>query len=143
MKMKITRQVDRILNLIEKENITKITDFAKKLNITPAGAFGHISRMKKSGAIKDSYKIDYTKFGLISVLFLLEMFQPVDAFFIDEVKKIKNVKKIERVNGDFDYMIFSVFPSEEDMRHFMTTLLFYNDKIRRHSIIILQDGHYE
>ncbi len=140
--IKITGSVGAILSLIEEKNITKISDFAKNLNISPAGVHGHIKKLEKRGAIKKSYLINYTKFGLIPVIFLLEFFQPLDRGFIKKINEYGNVKKVMKVQGDFDYLVLALFDNEEQMRHFMTSILVHNDKIRNSKIVILGRDEY-
>ncbi len=140
--MKLTPSLKRILSLIEEKNATKIADFAKNLNITPAGVHGHIKKLKNGGVIKKSYLVNYSVFGLIPVLFMLEFFQPIDKEFIRKINEHSSVKKILKVGGDFDCIVFTVFENEEQMRHFLTSVLAHNDKIRNFKTIMLGKEGY-
>ncbi len=139
--MRLTRSLGRIMSLIETKNITKIADFAKNLNISPAGVHGHIKKLERGGAIRKSYLVNYSAFGLIPVLFMLEFFQPIDRDFIHKINEYGNVKRVQKVDGDFDYFVFTVFENEQQMRHFLTSVLAHNDKIRSYKTVMLgRDG---
>jgi DNA-binding Lrp family transcriptional regulator len=139
--MKLTRSLKRILSLIEEKNVTKISEFAKILNISPAGVHGHIKKLVGGKAIERRYLVNYTAFGLIPVLFMLEFFQPLDKGLIAKINEYGNVKRVLKVNGDFDYFVFTVFENEEQMRHFLTSVLAHNEKIRNYKTVIFgKDG---
>jgi DNA-binding Lrp family transcriptional regulator len=135
--MRLTKSLRRILSLIEEKNITKISDFAKNLNITPAGVHGHIKKLERGKAIGKKYLVNYSAFGLLPVLFMLEFFQPLDKDFIKKVNEFGNVKRILKVDGDFDYFVLTVFENEQQMRHFLTSVLSHNDKIRSYKTVML------
>lgn len=129
--------MSRILSLIEDKNVTKISDFAKNLNITPAGVHGHIKKLERGKAIRKKYIVNYSAFGLLPVLFMLEFFQPLDKSFIQKINEFGNVKRVLKVGGDFDYFVLTVFENEQQMRHFLTSVLAYNDKIRSYKTVML------
>ncbi len=135
--MRLTKSLGKILSLIEKKNITKISDFAKNLNITPAGVHGHIKKLEREQAIRKKYIVNYSAFGLLPVLFMLEFFQPLDKDFIRKINEFGNVKRILKVDGDFDYFVLTVFENEQQMRHFLTSVLAHNDKIRNYKTVML------
>jgi DNA-binding Lrp family transcriptional regulator len=140
--MKLTKALSSILRLIEERDITKISGFAKILNISPAGVHGHVDKMRRGGAIKRSYLVDYSVFGLIPVMFMLEFFRPIDGGFVRELKNYDQVKKLVKVGGDFDYVALTVFENEEHMRHFLTSVLAHNDRIRNFKTVMLEGGAF-
>ena len=141
--MKLTPSIKKVLSLIEEKNVTKISDFAKNLNISPAGVHGHIKKLVRGKAIKKRYIVNYSAFGRIPVLFMLEFFQPLEEDFIRQIKdEYGNVKKVIRVNGDFDCFVFTVFEDEEQMRHFLTSALAHNDSIRSYKTVMLGKGWF-
>ena len=141
--MKLTPSIRKVLSLIEEKNVTKISDFAKNLNISPAGVHGHIKKLVGGKAIKKRYLVNYSAFGRIPVLFMLEFFQPLEEDFIRQIKdEYGNVKKVIRVNGDFDCFVFTVFEDEEQMRHFLTSALAHNDRIRSYKTVMLGKGWF-
>ncbi len=70
-------------------------------------------------------------------MFLLELFRPADRKVIDNLKEIANVKKVMGVDGDYDYIIFAVFKTEQEMRQFLTTVLSFNTKIKSYKVAML------
>jgi DNA-binding Lrp family transcriptional regulator len=138
--MKLTNALKSVLRLIEEKNVTKTSEFAKILNISPAGVHGHIEKMRKGRAIKKSYLVDYSVFGLIPVMFMLEFFRPIEDGFVEELGNHGDVKKLVKVGGDFDYMVLAVFENEERMRHFLTSVLAHNDKVRSFKTVMLERG---
>jgi DNA-binding Lrp family transcriptional regulator len=139
--MRLTKSIRRVLSLVEEKNVTKISDIAKKLNISPAGVHGHIKKLEKGGAISKRYLVNYKAFGLLPVLFMLEFFQPLDKGFIEKINEYGNVKKVIKVDGDFDYFVLTVFENEQQMRHFLTSILAHNDKIRSYKTVMIgKDG---
>ncbi len=139
--MRLTKSLAKILSLIELKNITKISEFANNLNITPAGVHGHIKKLERERAIRKKYLVNYKAFGLLPVLFMLEFFQPLDKDFIQKINEYGNVKRVIKVDGDFDYFVLTVFENEQQMRHFLTSILAHNDKIRSYKTVMLgKDG---
>jgi DNA-binding Lrp family transcriptional regulator len=85
--------------------------------------------------------VNYSAFGLIPVLFMLEFFRPIDRDFIQKINEYGNVKRVQKVGGDFDYFVFTVFENEQQMRHFLTSVMAHNDKIRSYKTVMLgRDG---
>ena len=138
--LRLTPTISRILELMEKRNLSKTTDMAEKLNLTPAGVHRYIKKLRKAGAIRQGYAVDYTKFGQIEAVLLFEFFRPVKGAVMDELKKTGFVKKSIKVEGDFDYLVFAVFKNEEELRNFLMSTLAYNDRIRGYKIAILEGG---
>jgi len=134
---KLTPTIGRILELIEKKGLSKTTDLAKELGMTPAGVHRHIKRLKKAKAIRSGYNVNYSAFGRIQALLMFEFFRPVDRSVIKELEKTGYVKRVLRTEGDYDYLIFAVFKNEEELRNFLMSTLAYNDKIRGYKIAIL------
>jgi DNA-binding Lrp family transcriptional regulator len=135
--IKPTRVISRILDLIEKKNVAKITEFAEHLDLTPAGVHRYIKRLKKAGAIRYGYSVNYTAFGQIQAMLLFEMYRPLDANVMKDISKAESVKKVMRTEGDCDYVVFAAFRSEEELRNFLMSTLSYNDRIKGYKIAIL------
>jgi DNA-binding Lrp family transcriptional regulator len=140
--MKETKSVKKILGMIEVQNITKTSDFAKKLNITPAAAHGHIKKMRKNRVIKKCYMVNYSSLELIPVLFMLEFFHPSDREFIKKMNEYGQVKRVVRVGGDFDCIVLAVFDNDRQIRNFMTAILSHSDKIRNFKTVMLGRNEY-
>ena len=138
--MKATKAVKGILKLIEEKNLTKVTDLAKNLNMSPAGMHGHLQRLLKNNVLEKSYGINYSALGFIQVLFMVEFFYPADTGFIETINKYGNVKKIVECSGDFDYLIYTVFENEDQMKDFLTSTLMHSSKIRNYSTVVLDRG---
>jgi len=136
--LKLTKYISRILNLIEREGLHKTTDLAKRLKMSPAGVHKQLKRLKEAGVLKEGYEIDYTPFGHIQIMLLLELYRPLDTRFISSFRGIPEVKAVSAAEGDFDIVIHAVFPDERKMRHFLNTLLTYNEKIKEHKIVMLR-----
>lgn len=138
--IKLTPTIARILELMEKQNLSKTTDLARKLNLTPAGVHRYIKKLKEAKAIRSGYTVNYTAFGQIQALLMFEFFRPVDGSVMDSLKKTGFIKKSIKVEGDYDYLVFAVFRNEEELRNFLMSTLAYNDKIRGYKIAILEEG---
>jgi DNA-binding Lrp family transcriptional regulator len=138
--IKTTRVISRILELIEKKNVSKITDFAKELELTPAGVHRYIKRLKKAKAIRYGFSVNYTAFGHIQAMLLFEMYRPLDKDVMKDILKTGFVKKVMRTEGDYDYVVFAVFRNEEELRNFLMSTLSYNDRIKGYKIAILGGG---
>jgi len=139
MKRKLSPTAERMLSVMEEGNLVKITDIAKKLNISSPAVHGHIKRLEKRSIIKQKYSINYGGLGLVYVIFLFEFFYPLDRKFMKSVQRHKNVKSVIRVEGDFDYVVIAVFRNEQEMRYALTSMLMYNERIKKYSIILLGD----
>jgi DNA-binding Lrp family transcriptional regulator len=138
--IKLTPTIARILELMEKQNLSKTTDLAEKLSLTPAGVHRYIKKLKKAKAIRSGYAINYAAFGQIQALLMFEFFRPVDGSVMDSLKKTGFIKKSIKVEGDYDYLVFAVFMNEEELRNFLMSTLAYNDRIRGYKIAILEEG---
>jgi DNA-binding Lrp family transcriptional regulator len=138
--IKLTPTLERILELMEKQNLSKTTDIAERLDLTPAGVHRYIKKLKKARAIRSGYAVNYAAFGQIQALLMFEFFRPIDGSVMDELKKTGFIKRVMEVEGDFDYLAFAVFRNEEELRNFLMSTLAYNDKIRGHKIAILNEG---
>jgi DNA-binding Lrp family transcriptional regulator len=138
--IRLTPTLAKILELMEKQNLSKTTDLAEKLNLTPAGIHRYIKKLKKAKAIRSGYTINYTAFGQIQALLMFEFFRPVDRSVIDSLKRTGFIKKATKVEGDYDYLVFAVFKNEEELRNFLMSTLAYNDKIKGYKIAILEEG---
>jgi DNA-binding Lrp family transcriptional regulator len=137
--IKTTRMISRILELIEKKNVSKITDFAEEMDLTPAGVHRYIKKMKKAKAIRYGYSVNYAAFGHIQAMLLFEMYRPLDMEVMKEIVKTDFVKRVMRTEGDYDYVVFAVFRNEEELRNFLMSTLSYNDRIKGYKIAILGD----
>ena len=137
MVLKLTKTTEKRLGLIEKENLSKTTDMSKRLGITPAGVHRHLKKLRGADALKFGCSINYAAFGQIQAMFLLELFRPADRKVIDNLKEIANVKRVMGVDGDYDYIIFAVFKTEQEMRQFLTTVLSFNTKIKSYKVAML------
>ncbi|HJW97198.1 MAG TPA: Lrp/AsnC family transcriptional regulator [archaeon] len=135
--IKLTPVIERILGLMEKHNLSKTTDLAEKMDLTPAGVHRYIKRLKKAKAIRQGYAINYSAFGHIQAMLLFEFYRPVDPAVIRELGKAGFVKRMMRTEGDYDCVLFAVFRNEEELRNFLMSTLAYNDKIRGYKIAIL------
>jgi DNA-binding Lrp family transcriptional regulator len=138
--IKLTPTISRILELMEKQNLSKTTELAEKLSLTPAGVHRYIKKLKKAKAIRSGYTVNYTAFGQIQALLMFEFFRPVDGSVIDSLKRTGFIKRATKVEGDYDYLVFAVFRNEEELRNFLMSTLAYNDRIRGYKIAILEEG---
>jgi len=138
--MKLTPTLERILELMEKQGLSKTTDIAERLELTPAGVHRYIKRLKKERAIRSGYAVNYAAFGHIQALLMFEFFRPVDPRVMDSLKRTGFIKRVMKVEGDFDYLAFAVFRSEVELRNFLMSALAYNDRIRGYKIAILGEG---
>jgi len=135
--IRLTPTIERILGLMEKQKLSKITDLAEKMELTPAGVHRYIKRLKKAKAIRLGYSVNYAAFGHIQAMLLFEFYRPVDPAVIKELSKAGFVKKVMRTEGDYDCVLFAAFRNEEEMRNFLMSTLAYNDRIRGYKIAIL------
>ena len=138
--IKLTPTIARILELMEKQNLSKTTDLAGRLSLTPAGVHRYIKKLKKARAIRSGYAINYAAFGQIQALLMFEFFRPVDSRVMESLKKTGFIKRTIKVEGDYDYLAFAVFRNEEELRNFLMSTLAYNDRIRGYKIAILEEG---
>jgi DNA-binding Lrp family transcriptional regulator len=138
--LKLTPKISRILDLIEKHKVSKTTDMADRLDMTPAGVHRYIKKLRKARAIRYGYTINYAAFGHIQALVMFEFFRPIQKGPIEELKRMGFIKRVLKVEGDYDYLAFAAFKSEEELRNFLMSTLAYNDRIKGYKIAILEEG---
>ncbi len=110
-----------LLDIIENNARLSFVDIARKLNITEAAVRKKISKLQEKGIIKGyTTEIDYRKLGYkLNTLTGIDTEPDKYIYVIEQLKAMKDIKKLYTSTGDHMIMFETWFKDSEELTNFI------------------------
>lgn len=132
----------KILNILQKNNLTPQRDVGDEIGLSAAAVQRRIKKMRELGIIeKDITVIDREKIGnnvtiLVEIFLDSEKIEQIDALKY-EFEKVSEIQQCYYVTGESDFFLVMVVPSMSYYENLTRSIFFGNENIKKFRTIVV------
>lgn len=110
-------KIEKILNILMENSRIKFTHLAKQLGVTEGAIRKNIANLIRKGIIrKFTVDIDWKKVGLKTAFIGFDCKPEYFDRIIENIKKIKEVKRIYISSGDHQFIVFTIYKTGKEIK---------------------------